>query len=103
MRRWIYNLYRDIYLKRRRFICKYFPRLILAILLVFTVSFVIGQAQEENLLTNPGFEDGFDGSQVANGWESWVSDDEDAPDFQEAPTYLRATDASDNGLIPQIR
>ena len=81
----------------------YFPRLILAILMIFTIGIGIGQTQEENLLTNPGFEDGFDSSQVANGWESWVSDDEDAPDFQESPTYLQASDASDNGLIPQVR
>ena len=82
---------------------KHFPRLILAILMVFTISTVIGQAQEENLLTNPGFEDGFSSSGVASDWESWVSSDADAPGFQEAPDYIQASDASDNGLIPQVR
>lgn len=82
---------------------KHFPRLILAVLMVFAFGIGIGQTQEENLLSNPGFEDGFDSSQVADGWVSWVSDDTDAPSFQEAPTYLQASDASDNGLIPQVR
>ncbi|GAB5489952.1 MAG: hypothetical protein Phog2KO_01670 [Phototrophicaceae bacterium] len=82
---------------------KHFPRLIFSILMVFIISIVIGQAQEENLLTNPGFEDGFSGSGVASDWESWVSSDADAPGFQEAPDYIRASDASDNGLIPQVR
>ena len=82
---------------------RYFPRLILTILMIFIISIVLGQAQEENLLTNPGFEDGFVGSDVASGWESWVSGDANAPGFQESPDYLQASNASDNGLIPQIR
>lgn len=81
---------------------KYVMRSVIAILVMLSLSIAV-YAQEENLLENPGFEDGFDGSQVGNDWVSWVSNSADAPGFQEAPEYLAATSASDKGLIPQVR
>jgi LysM repeat protein len=79
------------------------------LLLIFSLSIMIGQAQEQNLLTNPGFENGFrnvtgrSNPQVANGWEAWVSSNEDAPGFQQPPFYIPATAANTAGLIPRVR
>lgn len=78
-------------------------RSVFVLLLMLIISSITISAQEENLLENPGFESGFNSSGVANGWVSWVADGTDAPGFQEAPTFLPATSASDNGLISQVR
>ena len=82
---------------------KYVMRSVFVILVMLVISSVAVYAQEENLLENPGFEDGFDSSGVGNSWVSWVSNSADAPGFQEAPEYLAATSASDKLLIPQVR
>jgi LysM repeat protein len=79
------------------------------LLLIFSLSLTIGQAQEQNLLTNPGFENGFRAAsgrlnpQVANGWELWVASDSDAPSFQQAPFYIPSTAANTAGIIPRVR
>lgn len=70
------------------------------------------QAQDNNLLTNPGFEDGFRtvsvsgaDQSVAQGWEPFTAERaDDAPSFQNAPpTYFPASEANDRGAIPRIR
>ncbi|MEL6405173.1 MAG: LysM peptidoglycan-binding domain-containing protein [Chloroflexota bacterium] len=75
------------------------------LVMMLAISGVI-YGQEENLLDNPGFEDSFSGSgdaRVGSSWQSWVADDTNAPDFQEAPAYFPASDADDALLIPQVR
>jgi len=69
------------------------------------------QAQETNLLTNPGFEGAFtqySGDQprsIANGWTPWnVARDPAMPSFQNTPPkYLAASAASAAGITPRIR
>lgn len=68
-------------------------------------------AQQQNLLTNPGFEGGFSafsGQQprsVANGWEPWhIPREDDMPSFQNAqPLYIAASQAGSEGITPRIR
>ena len=61
------------------------------LILLFSLG-IITQAQDNNLLDNPGFEDSFSGSapvEVANGWTNWhVQRTDDQPSFQNTqPTY----------------
>lgn len=85
-----------------------FSRIVL-MLLIFSLTILMGQAQEVNLLTNPGFENGFRSvsgranPQVANGWEAWASTDPNAQAFQFPPLYIPASAANSAGYIPQIR
>lgn len=66
---------------------------------------------QENLLSNPGFEDGsrtVQGRQprnVANSWQPWnAAQSPDAPSFQNAvPFYLMASAANAEGIVPRIR
>ncbi len=80
--------------------------------LFFCVMVLAGQAQSENLLTNPGFEDGFRAvpgddtpRDVASGWQPWnASRDDDDAGFQNTqPFYLASSNAASQSAIPRIR
>jgi LysM repeat protein len=79
------------------------------VLMVILVSISIGYTQEENLLENPGFEEGFrelagfTSAQVANGWQPWIADDSNAPDFQFEPLYIPIAQTNSAGYIPRVR
>jgi LysM repeat protein len=79
------------------------------LMLLFSFGMSIGQAQDTNLLTNPGFESGFRtvsgraNPQVANGWELWFAAGNDAPEYQLSPYYLPSTAANSAGIIPRVR
>lgn len=69
-------------------------------------------AQNENLLQNPSFEDGFSNVTVtgrsfaiANGWQIWTAPRaDDMPSFQNVqPTYFAASDGSSQGALEQVR
>jgi LysM repeat protein len=68
-------------------------------------------AQDENLLTNPGFEEAFvqvEGEQpfyVAEDWEAWHTVRIDGmPSFQNAqPLFISASEAPSIGITPRIR
>jgi len=83
---------------------QHYPRLFLVIVMIFIIGIGLGQAQdeEENLLTNPGFEASFS-SGVAAGWQSWIADSTNAPTFQDPPDFFAGATADDRGLIPQVR
>ncbi len=84
-------------------------RLIFTLAAIFAFSSVY--AQEQNLLSNPGFENGFttlQGEQprnVAIGWTPWnASRTGSMPSFQNVqPKYIAASTASANGVVPRIR
>lgn len=82
---------------------------IASLLLIFSLSIMIGQAQQVNLLSNPGFEDGFrsvsgfQNPQVANSWELWTLNDPNAPSFFSAPLYFPASAASARQIVPRVR
>lgn len=80
--------------------------------LFFWVMVLGVQAQGENLLTNPGFEDGFRAvpgentpRDVASGWQPWnVARNDDDAGFQNAqPRYMTSSNAPSQGAIPRIR
>lgn len=82
--------------------------LILMTAIVFSMTSI---AQSGNLLSNPGFEDGFrqvQGSsprEVANAWTPWNAPrTSDMPGFQNVqPTYFAGANASSQGAISRIR
>lgn len=85
---------------------------VLLAMFLFGIMALGGQAQSENLLSNPGFESGFrtvpgDNTprSVASSWQPWnVSRSEDDPGFQNAqPRYLASSNAATEGAIPRIR
>ncbi|GAB1421494.1 hypothetical protein MASR2M15_16600 [Anaerolineales bacterium] len=81
---------------------------ILLIILMFSLSI---SAQEENLLENAGFEEGFTSYQgdqprnVANSWVPWHTPrSSDMPSFQNAqPKYVASSNAAALGINPRIR
>ena len=83
----------------------------LLLLLVFALVMPISIAQDENLLTNPGFEDAFvtEGNDelrtVATGWHPWhIARTDDMPSFQNArPYYIGSTTANASGILPRVR
>lgn len=85
--------------------------LILLVCVVLILNIPV-HAQGENLLSNPGFEDGFRAvpgenspRNVANGWQPWnATRTPDMDSFQNAqPTYFAASNASAQRAIPRIR
>jgi LysM repeat protein len=86
---------------------RFIPYLLLVLL--FSLSILGAQAQETNLLTNPGFENGFRivsgraNPQVANGWEPWFAVGGNAPEYQLSPYYIPSTAANSAGIIPRVR
>lgn len=83
--------------------------LLIALVLTFNLSSVF--AQEQNLLSNAGFESGFTALQgdqprnVAIGWTPWnASRTSTMPSFQNVPPkYISASSANANGVVPRIR
>lgn len=88
---------------------KRFLSLGLVLTIVIFVSIGIGYTQDDNLLENPDFEGGFrevagfTSAQIANGWEAWVADDTNAPDFQFEPLYIPIVQTNSAGYIPHVR
>lgn len=83
--------------------------LVLWVSLLLLVIWVPVQAQEQNLLTNPGFEapfttrDGIPPRQVAQGWTPWHIGGGQSTSENIQPEYYPASDVT-NGLgIPRIR
>jgi LysM repeat protein len=85
---------------------------VLLIIFLFGSMILSGQAQSENLLSNPDFESGFRAvpgentpRNVASSWQPWnVSRGENDPGFQNAqPRYLAASNAGSEEAIPRIR
>jgi len=90
------------------------PRLIRAWIWLFVISVFMAipaQAQAENLLTNPSFEDEFvtiDDDPlrvVATGWTPWhIPRTPDMRAFENAfPFYVDAAQASERGIVPRAR
>jgi len=84
-------------------------------LFIVAVLFILGispiAAQETNLLTNPGFEDGFTSRSgdapinVALSWEPWhVPRTSGMPSFQNVqPKYIASSAANAEGIFPRTR
>jgi len=83
----------------------------LVTILILLISYSSGSAQDDNLLSNPGFENGFrivDNNakqEIANNWQPWTAPrTSDMPTFQNVPpVYFPSTKASGLGGIPRIR
>ncbi|QPC81136.1 LysM peptidoglycan-binding domain-containing protein [Phototrophicus methaneseepsis] len=96
---------------RMQFILPLRLSLLLLSFLLFSFSVTTIQGQDNNLLTNPGFEDAFVAREneelltVANGWEPWhMPHTADMPDYQNArPYYIGSTTANAMGILPRVR
>lgn len=81
---------------------KRFLGIVLAMMMLFAISLGSGYAQDNNLLQNPDFEDGFHSdanfpSQVADAWEAWS-----AAGSEFKPFYISIADASNNGFPARV-
>ena len=74
----------------------------LAMMMIFVISLGTGYTQEDNLLANPDFEDGFREvtdfpAEIANGWEPWNAEGSAFPPF-----YISVAEADATGLIARV-